>query len=95
MAKIRVAVAGYGNVGRGVLAALKNNPDMEEYRFSFDFKTNQAVITDRDDFSVVYATFERNEEREDIFVPNFEHGEDRGMLMLDYQRDLTELYDIM
>ena len=29
MAKIRVAVAGYGNVGRGVLAALKNNPDME------------------------------------------------------------------
>ena len=72
---------------------IENNPDMEEYRFSFDFKTNQAVITDRDDFSVVYATFERNEEREDIFVPNFEHGEDRGMLMLDYQRDLTELYD--
>ena len=29
MAKIRVAVAGYGNVGRGVIAALKNNPDME------------------------------------------------------------------
>ena len=28
MAKIRVVVAGYGNVGRGVLAALKNNPDM-------------------------------------------------------------------
>lgn len=29
MSKIRVAVAGYGNVGRGVIAALKNNPDME------------------------------------------------------------------
>ena len=29
MKKIRVAVVGYGNVGRGVLAALKNNPDME------------------------------------------------------------------
>ena len=29
MAKIRVVVAGYGNVGRGVIAALKNNPDME------------------------------------------------------------------
>lgn len=29
MEKIRVVVAGYGNVGRGVLAALKNNPDME------------------------------------------------------------------
>ena len=29
MKKIRVVVAGYGNVGRGVLAALKNNPDME------------------------------------------------------------------
>ena len=29
MSKIRVVVAGYGNVGRGVLAALKNNPDME------------------------------------------------------------------
>ena len=29
MRKIRVVVAGYGNVGRGVLAALKNNPDME------------------------------------------------------------------
>ena len=29
MTKIRVVVAGYGNVGRGVLAALKNNPDME------------------------------------------------------------------
>ncbi|MBE6389094.1 MAG: diaminopimelate dehydrogenase [Lentisphaerae bacterium] len=29
MTKIRVAVVGYGNVGRGVLAALKNNPDME------------------------------------------------------------------
>lgn len=28
MAEIRVVVAGYGNVGRGVLAALKNNPDM-------------------------------------------------------------------
>lgn len=29
MRKTRVVVAGYGNVGRGVLAALKNNPDME------------------------------------------------------------------
>ena len=29
MSSIRVVVAGYGNVGRGVLAALKNNPDME------------------------------------------------------------------
>jgi len=29
MSKIRVVVAGYGNVGRGVIAALKNNPDME------------------------------------------------------------------
>ena len=29
MAKIRVVVAGYGNVGRGVIAALRNNPDME------------------------------------------------------------------
>ena len=25
---IRVVVAGYGNVGRGVIAAVKNNPDM-------------------------------------------------------------------
>ena len=29
MSQIKVAVVGYGNVGRGVLAALKNNPDME------------------------------------------------------------------
>ena len=28
MSAIRVVVAGYGNVGRGVLAAIKNNPDM-------------------------------------------------------------------
>lgn len=28
MSNIRVAVVGYGNVGRGVIAALKNNPDM-------------------------------------------------------------------
>ncbi len=28
MSQIRVVVAGYGNVGRGVIAALKNNPDM-------------------------------------------------------------------
>lgn len=29
MPEIRIVVAGYGNVGRGVLAALKNNPDMK------------------------------------------------------------------
>ena len=29
MEKIRVVIAGYGNVGRGVLASLRNNPDME------------------------------------------------------------------
>ena len=29
MEKIRVLIAGYGNVGRGVIAALKRNPDME------------------------------------------------------------------
>ena len=29
MTKIRVLVVGYGNVGRGVLLALKNQPDME------------------------------------------------------------------
>ena len=28
MPEIRVAVVGYGNVGRGVIAAIKNNPDM-------------------------------------------------------------------
>ena len=28
MSVIRVVVAGYGNVGRGVIAAIKNNPDM-------------------------------------------------------------------
>ena len=28
MSKIRVVVAGYGNVGRGVIAALANNPDI-------------------------------------------------------------------
>ena len=28
MSAIRVVIAGYGNVGRGVLAAIKNNPDM-------------------------------------------------------------------
>lgn len=28
MSQIRVVVAGYGNVGRGVIAAVKNNPDM-------------------------------------------------------------------
>ena len=29
MKKIRILIAGYGNVGRGVAAALKRNPDME------------------------------------------------------------------
>ena len=29
MNKIKIAVAGFGNVGRGVIAALKKNPDME------------------------------------------------------------------
>ncbi len=29
MSQIKVAVVGYGNVGRGVLASLKNNPDMK------------------------------------------------------------------
>ena len=29
MEKIRVLVVGYGNVGRGVLLSLKNQPDME------------------------------------------------------------------
>ena len=29
MSKIRIAVSGYGNLGRGVFAALKQNPDME------------------------------------------------------------------
>ena len=29
MEKIRILIAGYGNVGRGVVAALKRNPDME------------------------------------------------------------------
>ena len=29
MGKIRVVIAGYGNVGRGVIAAIKNNDDME------------------------------------------------------------------
>ncbi len=29
MSKIRVMIVGYGNVGRGVMAALKANPDME------------------------------------------------------------------
>lgn len=28
MSAVRVAIVGYGNVGRGVLAALKNNPDL-------------------------------------------------------------------
>ena len=28
MSSIRVVVAGYGNVGRGVIAAIRNNPDM-------------------------------------------------------------------
>ncbi len=29
MSKIRIAVSGYGNLGRGVFAALRQNPDME------------------------------------------------------------------
>ena len=29
MEKIRVVIAGFGNVGRGVLASIRNNPDME------------------------------------------------------------------
>lgn len=29
MSKIRILIVGYGNVGRGVMAALKANPDME------------------------------------------------------------------
>ena len=29
MEKIRVMIVGYGNVGRGVLASLRNNPDFE------------------------------------------------------------------
>ena len=29
MQKIRVVISGFGNVGRGVLASLKNNPDLE------------------------------------------------------------------
>ena len=29
MSQVKVAVVGYGNVGRGVIASLKNNPDME------------------------------------------------------------------
>ena len=29
MKKTRVLIAGFGNVGRGVLAAIGNNPDME------------------------------------------------------------------
>ena len=28
MSQVKVAVVGYGNVGRGVIASLKNNPDM-------------------------------------------------------------------
>ena len=28
MEQIRVVVSGYGNVGRGVIASIKNNPDM-------------------------------------------------------------------
>ena len=31
-AKIRILVVGFGNVARGVLASIKNNPDMELVR---------------------------------------------------------------
>ena len=29
--KLKVAIAGYGNLGRGVESALAQNPDMEAY----------------------------------------------------------------
>lgn len=47
--KIRVGIVGYGNLGRGVQAALKQNPDME---LTAIFSRRDPVTVARDDRSV-------------------------------------------
>jgi len=54
MEKIRIGICGYGNLGRGVLLALRQNPDMESVVL-FTRRDPQSVTTVEENLPVVHV----------------------------------------
>jgi len=68
-------------------------PGNDEFSLVYDFKSSQAVIVDSEDSSIIYATFGEDKDGNPSFIPSFDYGEEKGMLMLDFQSSLTELFE--